>query len=86
MMRFEVGNDRGGKPTWWLYAANNKLVASAWVVGEGSGVMVSGGVRWGEGLGSVEGRGGWQWRVCRGGSRNGAATFQLDRLAGRIDP
>lgn len=29
MMRFEVGNDRGGKPTWWLYAANNKLVAWA---------------------------------------------------------
>jgi len=27
MMRFEVGNDRGGKPVWWLYAANNKLVA-----------------------------------------------------------
>jgi len=70
-----------------LYAVvMEAYVHSAWVVGEGSGVMVSGGVRWGEGLGSVEGRGGWQWRVCRGGSRNGAATFQLDRLAGRIDP
>lgn len=25
MMRFTVGNDQSGKPTWWLHAANNKL-------------------------------------------------------------
>ncbi len=24
MWRFEVGPDRGGNPTWWLYAGNNK--------------------------------------------------------------
>ena len=29
MMQFVVGNDQGGNPTWWLYAANNKLVAWA---------------------------------------------------------
>lgn len=29
MMQFTVGNDHSGKPTWWLYAANNKLVAWA---------------------------------------------------------
>lgn len=29
MMRFTVGNDESGKPTWWLHAANNKLVAWA---------------------------------------------------------
>jgi uncharacterized protein YegP (UPF0339 family) len=28
-MRFEVQNDRGGKPSWWLYANNNELVAWA---------------------------------------------------------
>lgn len=28
-MRFVVGNDQGGKASWWLYAANNKLVAWA---------------------------------------------------------
>jgi uncharacterized protein YegP (UPF0339 family) len=28
-MRFEVGNNRGGKPSWWLYANNNELVAWA---------------------------------------------------------
>lgn len=29
MMRFEVGDDQSGKPSWWLYAANNQLVAWA---------------------------------------------------------
>jgi uncharacterized protein len=29
MWRFEVGPDRGGNQTWWLYAGNNKLVARA---------------------------------------------------------
>lgn len=29
MWRFEVAADRGGNPTWWLYAGNNKLVAWA---------------------------------------------------------
>ncbi|CUR54613.1 conserved hypothetical protein [metagenome] len=29
MMRFTVSNDNSGKPTWWLYGANNKLVAWA---------------------------------------------------------
>ncbi len=29
MMRFVVANGDAGKPTWWLYAANNKLVAWA---------------------------------------------------------
>ncbi len=29
MSRFVVANDRSGKPTWWLYAANNELVAWA---------------------------------------------------------
>jgi uncharacterized protein YegP (UPF0339 family) len=28
-MRFEVANDRGGRPTWWLYANNHELVAWA---------------------------------------------------------
>lgn len=28
-MRFVVANDRGGKPSWWLYSANNALVAWA---------------------------------------------------------
>lgn len=28
-MRFHVDNDRGGKPSWWLYAANNEMVAWA---------------------------------------------------------
>jgi uncharacterized protein YegP (UPF0339 family) len=28
-MRFSVGKDSGGKDTWWLYGANNKLVAWA---------------------------------------------------------
>ncbi|SDS83206.1 Uncharacterized conserved protein YegP, UPF0339 family [Nocardioides scoriae] len=28
-MRFHVGNDTGGHPSWWLYAANNRLVAWA---------------------------------------------------------
>ncbi|HEV2888069.1 MAG TPA: hypothetical protein VGX49_14235 [Jatrophihabitans sp.] len=28
-MRFEVANDRGGRPTWWLYGDNHKLVAWA---------------------------------------------------------
>ena len=31
MMRFVVANDRSGKPTWWLYAANNQLVAGGGV-------------------------------------------------------
>lgn len=29
MWRYEVGPDRGGHPTWWLYAENNRLVAWA---------------------------------------------------------
>ncbi|XBB66332.1 DUF1508 domain-containing protein [Nocardioides sp. WV_118_6] len=29
MMHFKVGTDRGGKPTWWLYAANGEQVAWA---------------------------------------------------------
>jgi len=28
-MRFEVANDKAGKPSWWLYANNNELVAWA---------------------------------------------------------
>lgn len=28
-MRFSIENDAGGRPTWKLYAANNKLVAWA---------------------------------------------------------
>jgi len=28
-MRFVVGNDRGGHPSWWLYAENEKMVAWA---------------------------------------------------------
>lgn len=28
-MRFRVANDMGGKPSWWLYANNNELVAWA---------------------------------------------------------
>lgn len=28
-MYFSVGNDQGGQPSWWLYAANNKMVAWA---------------------------------------------------------
>jgi len=28
-MRFQVGNGRGGRPTWWLYGGNNELVAWA---------------------------------------------------------
>jgi uncharacterized protein len=26
---FEVGNTQGGEPSWWLYGANNKMVAWA---------------------------------------------------------
>jgi len=29
MWNFVVDNDRAGKPTWWLYADNNKMVAWA---------------------------------------------------------
>ena len=29
MMRFHVGDNQGGKPTWWLYGGNNELVAWA---------------------------------------------------------
>lgn len=29
MWWYEVGTDSGGKPTWWLYAENNRLVAWA---------------------------------------------------------
>src|SRR4051794_2685245 len=29
MLRFVVSNDRSGRPSWWLYAANNHLVAWA---------------------------------------------------------
>lgn len=29
MMRFSVGNDQGGKPSWWLYGAINRLVGWA---------------------------------------------------------
>lgn len=28
-MRFKIENDRGGHPTWWLYASNGQLVAWA---------------------------------------------------------
>jgi uncharacterized protein YegP (UPF0339 family) len=28
-MRFSVGNTKGGKPSWWLYSANNRMVAWA---------------------------------------------------------
>ena len=28
-MRFEVGNNRAGEPTWWLYGDNNRMVAWA---------------------------------------------------------
>ena len=28
-MYFRVGNTRGGEPSWWLYAANNEMVAWA---------------------------------------------------------
>ena len=28
-MRFQVGNTRGGEPSWWLYAGNSKMVAWA---------------------------------------------------------
>jgi len=28
-MYFTVGNTQGGKPSWWLYGANNKMVAWA---------------------------------------------------------
>jgi uncharacterized protein YegP (UPF0339 family) len=28
-MRFRVANDKGGRPTWWLYGGNNELVAWA---------------------------------------------------------
>lgn len=28
-MRFHVANDKGGQPSWWLYANNNELVAWA---------------------------------------------------------
>ncbi len=28
-MRFYVGNNRAGQPSWWLYAANNEQVAWA---------------------------------------------------------
>ena len=27
MWHYEVQNDRGGKPRWWLYASNGKMVA-----------------------------------------------------------
>ena len=29
MWRFEVGNNRAGRPSWWLYATNNEMVAWA---------------------------------------------------------
>jgi len=29
MWRFRIANDRAGKPSWWLYAANNEMVAWA---------------------------------------------------------
>lgn len=29
MLRFDVDYDRGGHPTWWLYAADDELVAWA---------------------------------------------------------
>lgn len=29
MWRFHIGNNKAGKPSWWLYAANNKMVAWA---------------------------------------------------------
>lgn len=29
MWRYEVGTDRGGNHSWWLYAGNNQLVAWA---------------------------------------------------------
>jgi len=29
MLRFRVANSQAGKPSWWLYAANNKKVAWA---------------------------------------------------------
>jgi uncharacterized protein YegP (UPF0339 family) len=29
MWRFEVGNTRADKPSWWLYASNNEMVAWA---------------------------------------------------------
>ncbi|MBS1677276.1 MAG: DUF1508 domain-containing protein [Actinobacteria bacterium] len=28
-MYFQVGNDRGGEPTWWLYGDNHRMVAWA---------------------------------------------------------
>lgn len=28
-MRFHVGDNTGGKPSWWLYGGNNELVAWA---------------------------------------------------------
>ena len=28
-MRFQIGNNTASQPSWWLYAANNKLVAWA---------------------------------------------------------
>ena len=79
MFRFVVANDRSGNPTWWLYAANNQLVAWAGETfastynAQRAAVAFKAGARTARYEVYLDGGGSYRWRAWRGSDKVAAS-------------
>lgn len=96
MWRFYVGNDRGGRPSWWLYAGNNELVAWAGESfasrsnAERAAAAFKAGARTARYDVYLDAGGHWRWRAWRGSDKvassgeSFSSRYAADRAAARV--
>jgi uncharacterized protein len=83
-MYFEVGDDKGGKPTWWLYGENNEMVAWAGESFDNAGNAQRAAEDFKAGAASAryeiyeDSGGSWRWRAWRSSDKVASSGESFD--------
>lgn len=96
MWRFEVGRNKAGSPSWWLYASNNETVAwagetfsSTYNAGRAASAFKAG-AKTARYETYLDAGGSWRWRAWRGSDKvvasgeSFSSRFAAEQAANRV--